>query len=130
MTLLSMVNSWEFSGQALIRASKKNKFKKREKMFLAVRRKNKKNKSCVLASKSSIKSSTFSLKKQISFLIKRWERNYKKPVSNKKLNKSCNYWKKLYRLTRFLNSTSLLTKWLTHANTSAKNKNMLFCRKS
>jgi len=66
-----MVNSWEFSGQALIRASKKNKFKKREKMFLAVRRKNKKNKSCVLASKSSIKSSTFSLKKQISFLIKR-----------------------------------------------------------
>lgn len=71
VTLLFMVNSWELSGQALTRVSKKNKCKRRKKMFLVVSKKNKKSNSYALVSKSSIKSLTFSLNKQTSYLIKK-----------------------------------------------------------
>lgn len=125
-----MANNWEFNGQVLIRVRKKSKFKNKKKMFLEVNKKKSRKKSYVLERKKWMKSSIFLSNKLILFSIKKWENNLKKLVKKKNSKKNWNFWRKPYQLTQSHNLTCLLTKWPIHANTSVKNKNMLFCKKN
>lgn len=129
MTLLFMDNNWEFNGQEPIKLRKKSKLKNKNKTILEINKKRKNKRFYALASKKWMKSLTYSLKRQISFLTKRWESNCKKPVNKKNSRKNWNYWKKHYQLIQSLNSTFSLTKWLILVNTSVKNKNILFYKK-
>lgn len=110
--------------------SNKSKFKNKNKMYLAVNKKSKKKKYYVLDKRNWMKSSIFWLNKQISYLMKKWEKNCKKPVRKKSSRKNWNFWKKPYQLIQFLNSIYLLTKWPTHASTSVRNRSMQFWKRN
>lgn len=116
VTLLFMVSNWEFNGQVLTKVSKKNKWKKKKKMFLVVNKKRKKKKCCVLVRKNLMKLLIYWLKRRILYLMKKWERNSKKPVKKKNSNKNWNSLKKLYQLIQLLSSIYLSIKWQIHAS--------------